>query len=81
MTDPQQPIEAMWTDAVRQHLAAMPPAELDALIAQVRPSETDTPTTTDDTDDAIRAAEQAGDWSRAIALKTAKITEIRRNKP
>lgn len=75
MTEPQ-PIEAMWTEAVRQHLASLSAADLDALIAQVRPA-TETPT--GDTDSAIRAAEAAGDWTRAIALKTARITEVRRN--
>lgn len=74
MTNPQQPIEALWTEAVRQHLASLPAADLDALIAQVRTSETDTTTSTDDTNAAIRAAETAGDWSRAISLKTAKLT-------
>ena len=96
MTDAEPPIDRLWRDAVRQHLASMPPEEIAGILAEVRSDEPGpediapkgtiipslgqqpTPRPTEGAE-AIRIAEQSGDWATAARLKTAQLRKLARD--
>lgn len=83
-------IDKLWRDAVRKHIASLPPEELNDIITEAvsaHQSETQLPKGThvpgvgnqpSAAHDEVRAAEQQGDWQRAFALKAQQLADLSR---
>ncbi len=67
-------IDKLWTEAVRQHIASLPPDEVAKLLADAAQAKEDKPDTTDS--QKIRAAEKAGDWKTAFRLKSQQLGRL-----
>lgn len=76
MTDSD--IDRLWQDAVRKHLANMPPEAIAELLAEIKPDaapKVETPPVAAHAEQ-IRAAEEAGDLASAFRLKSQWINRL-----
>ena len=83
-------VDKLWRDAVRKHIAALPPEELNEILSEAissQQSATQLPKGThvpgvgnqpSAPNDDIRAAEQRGDWATSFALKAQQLADLSR---
>jgi len=87
-----KPIDRLWRDAVRQHIAGMDPEELAAIITETRPPEPELPKGnvipslgkrpgTHSGAERLAALERDGRGEETTRIKAAQLTELSRAQP